>query len=208
MYLFTRTWRIDPEHFTDAMEWTAEITTSVRDLTGREIDAWTAVMSPEAGTIAWSMWAERLAELEAAGDTIAADADHRKMVEKGAEYFEGSIEDRLAALVHGTLDPEARPNYVTVATAVIANGRMSAGVASGIEIADFVTRVTGQRTLFTVGVTGPYGSVAWITGNPDIGSLEAGEAALMADAAWSELINRVGTDYAPGASQAIYRRVA
>jgi hypothetical protein len=50
--------------------------------------------------------------------------------------------------------------------------------------------------------------VAWITGNPDIGSLEAGEAALMADAAWSELIDRVGTDYAPGASQAIYRRVA
>lgn len=87
-------------------------------------------------------------------------------------------------------------------------GRLGSAITAGIEIADVATRVSGQDTLFVVASTGPYGQMAWLTGAPDIATVEAGEAALMADPDWIELLDRVGTDYQPNAAQAIYRRIA
>jgi hypothetical protein len=209
MYLFTRQRRTDPGEPLKAMEWAVEATAKAKEVTGREIDAWTAVMSPQVGTVVWSLWADHLAEIEAAGDALAADAAFMKLVEKGDDYFDGPLEDGLASLVHGAPDPDAPPpNYVVVATAVAAPGRLGAAITSGIEIADLATRVSGQDTLFVVGSTGPYGQMAWLTGAPDLATVEAGEAALMADPDWIDLLERVGTDYQPNAAQAIYRRIA
>ena len=209
MYLFTRSRQADPGEFTKALEFAVEITATVRKITGREIDAWTAVMSPEVGTIVWSMWAEHLVEIEAAADQLASDSGYMKAVEKADDHFDGPVVDGLASLVHGVPEADAAPpTYVSVVTGSAANGRLGDAIAGGIEVADFATRVSGQNTMFAVNATGPYGGVAWMTGNPDIGSLEAGEAALMADAGWMDLVNRVGDAYAPGVTSTIYRRIA
>lgn len=208
MYLFSRRRRIDPGHVTKAMEWTVEATGKAREVTGLGIDAWMAVMSPELGTVVWSLWAEHMAEIEAAGDALAADEHYRKLVEKGDDYFDGPIEDQLATMVHGTLDPDGPvANYVAVVEATAANGRLSTAIASGIEVAEFATRVGGQNTGFLVNSTGAYGGVAWITGSPDIATVEASEAALMADPAWLALVDRVGADYAQDARSTYYRRI-
>jgi hypothetical protein len=209
MYLFTRSRQAEPGEFTKALEFTVEITATVRKITGREVDAWTAVMSPEVGTIVWSMWAEHLVEIEAAADKLASDSGYMKAVEKADDYFDGPVVDGLASLLHGAPDPDAAPpNYVAVVAAEAANGRMSDAITGGIEVAEFATRVSGQNTMFTLNATGPYGGVAWITGNPDIESLEAGEAALMADPGWLDLVNRVGTAYGPNVTSTFYRRLA
>lgn len=209
MYLFTRSRRIDPGHGAKAMEWVVEATARASEVSGREIQAWAAVMSPELGTVVWSMWAEHLAEIEAAGDSLVADSGFTKLVEKGDDYFDGPVQDGLASLVHGTPDPAAGPPaYAVVARATGANGRLGTAVASGVEIAEHADRVAGTNTLFLVNSTGPYGGVAWVTGYDDIGGVEAGEAALMADPAWLELLDRVGADYLPDASQTIYRRIS
>lgn len=209
MYLFTRRWLAEPGEFVKALEWSAEVTGRVREVTGRDVNAYTAVMSPEVGTVVWSMWAEHLTEIEAAGDALAADAGYRELVERGSDYFDGPVQDGLAQLVHGTLDADAGPPaYVTGAFAVAANGRLGNAISSGIEIADHATRVSGQNTLFIVNGTGAYGGVAWITPGADLQTLETGEAKLMADPAWLELLNRVGTDYQAGVTQTIFRRIS
>ena len=87
--------------------------------------------------------------------------------------------DGLASLVHGTPDLSAGPpDYVGVATAVAAQGRLSDAIGAGIEIADQVTKTTGQNTLFMVNSTGLYGGVAWITPSANISEVDAGETAL------------------------------
>jgi len=209
MYLFSRRRRIDLGHMTKAVEWSVEATGKVREITGREVDTWTAVMSPEVGTVVWTMWVETLAELEAAGDALAADAAFVKSEEKADDWFDGPMEDRVASMVHGTLDPAApRAEYVAVVEGIAANGRLSNAIASGIAVAEFATRVGGQETGFLVNFTGAYGGVAWITGSPDIATVDASEAALMADPAWLDLVNSVGADYAPGVTSTLYRRLA
>jgi len=209
MYLFSRSARIDPEHVTKALEWTGEITETARKITGRQVDAWTAALSPELGTVVWTSWADSLAQILAAGDALAADSAYMKATEKGADYFDGPITDTVAALVHGDVDLDDNAfEYVGVATATLANGRLQDGMAAGIEIADHVTKVTGDNTLFVVNTTGIFGAVAWLTPNADAAALDAGESALMADAGWLPLLDRLGGVFNPGAAQSIFRRIA
>jgi hypothetical protein len=209
MYLFTRSRRIDDGDFAKAMESVAELTDHGRKITGRRVDAWSAVLSPEVGTIVWSLWADTMAQVIEAGDALVADAGFMKLVEKTDDHFDGPYVDGIAALVHGDVDVEDTSfEYVGVATATAANGRLQQAIAAGIEIADHVKKVTGDNTLFVVNSTGPFGGCAWITPMADSGAVDAGEAALMADADWLPLIDRVGTAFAQDAAQAIYRRIA
>ena len=209
MYLFTRSRRIDPGEFAKGMESVGEITEQARKVTGQQIDAWAAVMSPEVGTVVWALWAEAMAPIVQAGDALAADSGFMKLVEKADDHYDGPYVDGVAALVHGDVNLDDNSfEYVGVATATLATGRLQDGIAAGIEIADHVTKVTGENTLFMVNTTGIFGGVAWITPNADAAALDAGEAALMASAEWLPLLDRIGSAFNPGAAQAIYRRIA
>jgi hypothetical protein len=207
MYLFTRSRRVSSPDLVGAMGWVVGTTEQVRNITGHQIDAWGTVMSPDAGTIVWSLWAEHLIDIEQAADKLAASPEYAESVKQGDAFFDGPVVDGLASLVHGSPDPDVEVNYVTVASAVAAPGHLSDAIAGGVEIAEHATRVSGQNTLFLMNATGPYGGCAWITGSPDVGVVEAGETALMADPAWLKLIDRAGTAYTPEAAQTMYRRI-
>ena len=209
MYLFTRSRRVDPEHFTKAMESVVELTENARKITGRQIDTWTAVMSPEVGTIVWSLWAEKIGDIEQGGDALAADGGFMKLVEKSDGLFDGPYVDGIATLVHGDLNlDDTSFEYVGVATATLATGHLQDGIAAGIEIADHVTKATGDNTLFMVNTTGIFGGVAWVTPMANSAAVDDGEVALMASAEWLPLLDRVGSAFNPGAAQALYRRIA
>ena len=138
MYLFTRSRRVDPGDVTKAMEWAGEITEQAARSRARQIDAWTAVMSPELGTVVWTLWAESIGEIEDRRRPARRPTPgYMKSVEKGADHFDGPVADGLATLVHGDPGPRRRPGeYVGVATATAANGRLKDAIAGGIEIAD------------------------------------------------------------------------
>lgn len=208
MYLFTRSRRVDPGEFMEAMEWTLNITEAVKRITGHEVEAWSAFASPELGTVVWSMWAESMVDIETMGDKLIADHEYLKLVKKGNSHFEGPLTDGLATVIYGEVDPDApRANYVGVATATAANGRIGDAVAGAIAIADKATAITGIPMMVAVGATGPFGGIAWMTGSPDLATMEAGEAALLADPTWLQTVDAHGTAYAQDASQSIYRRV-
>ena len=154
MYLFTRSRRVDPGEFVKALESVGEITEHARKITGQQIDVWGASMSPEVGTVVWTLWAENMAQIEAAGDALVADSGFQKLVEKADDHFDGPYADGLATLVHGDLNlDDDTAQYVGVATATLATGQLQSGLAAGIEIADHVTKVTGDNTLFLVNST-------------------------------------------------------
>jgi len=190
-----------------AMEWVVRATEQARQITGQQIDAWTAVMSPEVGTVTWTLFAEHLADIETAGDKLAVDAGFMRSVEESDSLFDGPISDGLATIVHGTPDLDQPGGYVAVVTATAANGRLTDAISLGIEVADAATRVGGQPTVFAIANTGGYGNVMWFTASPDIQTLEAGEAAVNTDADFLAMVDRAGTAYAPGASQTLYRKV-
>jgi len=207
MFLFARSRRMHSGRVPAAMEWVVRATEQARQITGQRIDAWTAVMSPEVGTVTWTLFAEHLADIETAGDKLAVDPAFLRSVEESESLFDGPISDGLATIVHATPDLEQPGGYVAVVTATAANGRLTDAMALGIEVADAATRVGGQPTVFAIANTGGYGNVMWFTASPDIQTLEASEAAVNADADFLALVDRLGSAFAPGAMQSIYRRI-
>jgi hypothetical protein len=209
MYLFTRSRRLAPGQFVGAMDWIAAATQSVRKNTGRETNAWAAVLSPELGVVTWSIWAETQAEIIEAGDKLAASSSWLDLLERGGDYFEGPVQDGLATVLAGTVEPGADPpEYVGVATAVAAPGRLSDAVSFGIELAEHAKALTGQDAVFLLNATGLYGGVSWLIPSADIAAVDAWQAAVMADPEWLPLIDRIGPAYSPGAAQSLFRRIA
>jgi len=208
MYLFNRHRAVNPAHGTKAVEWAVAATLQAREITGKHIDAWVRVMSPEAGTVTWSFWDDTLADIEAAGDALAADPDFTTAAERADEYFTGPVDDRVYSMLHHTFTQgEHDKRYVTRVQATVAPGHLTDAFASGQALAEHATRVTGSNTAFVVHLTGMYNGVAWITGYRDIGEFEASERALLADPEWLDLVNRAGTDFNPTITRSLKRRL-
>jgi hypothetical protein len=150
-----------------------------------------------------------MADVVEAGDKLATSASWDDLLRRGLEHFEGPIVDALAELVFGVPNRDAGPpEYVSVVSAVAANGRLSDAIAAGVELAQHTTKVTGHPAMFAVNTTGVFGGVGWMVPSPDIAGVDAARAALMADSDWLPLIDRVGSAYAPGAAQSMHRRIA
>lgn len=209
MYLFTRAGRFAPGRNREVTAFVGAMTEKVHQETGLDVHAWASQMSPDLGTIVWAAFVDDLTHLEEAGDKLTVSDAIRDLFESGGHLLVGPLSDRLAQVLSGEPDPsEPLPSYVVTATGAAANGHLAAAMAGGIEIAEAATRISGARTAFMSSVTGAYGGCMWSTGFPDIGALERAEAALAADQSWPELIDRVGTTYAQGVRQGIYRRLS
>jgi len=208
MYLFTRAGRFGPGSIRDAMSFVGAVTEKVSQTTGLEVHAWMSSMSPDLGVVAWATFVEHLEQLEQANDKLAVDEGYIDLVEKNAHLYAGPLADSLRTVVHGGPQEGASlPSYVSVANAVAANGKLGQAIADGIEIATLSTEITGIQTSFLVAATGAYGGCSWNSGYESIGALEESEAKLNDSAEWIALIDRIGSSYAQGASQSLYRRI-
>jgi len=190
MYLFSRTGRLAPGQLVAGMAWATQITEKAKEISGRDIRLWDTVFSPGLGRIVWSTFAEDLESLERMNDAMLADPAYLALVKAAADVTTGTFDDRLSQILYGQPDLKRDVEYVSIVNAVCAVGQYSRGIQAGIEIAQYAEKVTGEATMFALSMTGPYGSVMWLTPNADIGSLERGNTALNSDPGWVELVDR------------------
>jgi hypothetical protein len=210
MYLFSRSARLAPGNTREALSWAMEVTEQVNQITALGVSLYSQVWSPEFGRMAWTCFVPDLAALEAANDKLVADDSFVSKVDAGAKLIMGGIDDSLAQILHGTPDPSRQVEYATAVRAVCANGKIQEGIEVGIEIAQKAEAISGVPTLFVAGSTGVYGSVGWIAGHENVQSIDAAQAALMADPSWMQLIDsKAGKAYAqtPEPTQIVFRRL-
>jgi hypothetical protein len=209
MYLFTRTARLAPGKTRESFAWAVDMTERVNRIGVIDVALWTNVFSPGLGTLTWSTVVADLATLETADAKLMTDEDYLDAIDRGASFASGdAVNDVLATIVHGELDPTSRPDYVAVVNATLAPGALRSGVAVGVEIAQRAAELTGTPTVFAMAATGGYGSVAWITGYPGVEQLERGEQAINSDASFVELIDtKASAAFLPGATQSVLRRI-
>jgi hypothetical protein len=211
MYLFTRRTRLVGGNGTAGMEWATAITKKVADVTGHEIQLWSNIYSPASGTISWTGWFADLAALEKVGDTLNADASMTKLADQGAKYTDGSLDDSVFQPIYGSPDPNAEVQYVGGVTAVAAAGNIERAMGMGVEIAQKVEAVTGDKCIFAQSLSGPYGGVGWLTAYRDIGAIESAGTAMSADASFLKLVDSSAGCFVEDSSitqQTFYRRLA
>ena len=200
MYLFTRTRRADPAHMRAAVGWASEVATCVTSETGRPVEVWTALMSPENGQMVWTTWAEHLVDIDNALDKLRTSLAYTDLIERGQAFFNGHVADGLWTTVHGTVG-QTPVEYVVTA---VANER---AISYGVELAKEVQRITGFESVFSSATTGPYGEVSWATGCSSIDEIERSNMKLATDPQWVSRVDKAGACFNTGAHQSIFRRI-
>jgi hypothetical protein len=94
-----------------------------------------------------------------------------------------------------------------VTTALCANGKVAAGMAAGVEIAETATKITGIPVSFGALETGPFGGVVWFAGAESMRETEEATAALATDPSWVQLVDSHGATFQTGAESAWYQRL-
>jgi hypothetical protein len=212
MYLFTRTARFGGGHVAESMAWAIGMTERVNASTDLEVGLFQRVFSPGLGTVAWATFVNDLEQLQTANDTLAADPEYLAAVDAGAPFLDGNgVDDGLMQIVHGEPDPSRTVTYVATVQTVLANGSIARGVEVGVQIAQLAEKITGVPTLFGVNVTGPYGSIGWVTGYENVQQYQEAEGALAVNEEWLATLDRDASPaYAESASaseQLVWRSV-
>jgi hypothetical protein len=209
MYLFTRTARLAPGSIRESLAWAADITDRVNRIGVVEAELWQRTMSPGLGTLVWSTVVPDLVTLETAQAKLESDDSYLDAVDRGAQFIDDTgVDDLLATVVHGTIDPHRRPEYVSVVTATLTPGSLRSGMAVGIEIAERASALCGESTSFCLASSGRFGQVAWLTGYASIEAMDRGEQAIYADAAFVEVLDgAASTAYEDGEASFLRRLV-
>lgn len=206
MYIFARTRRLNPGSVRAGIAAAVEGGSKASELIGQPVFVWTSVLSPTVGTVVWSMRVDDLDTLIGYGDTIAADDGFDEWVRSTESMFEGPLTDSAAEVLAG--EPTGPPaDYLSVVSGTCANGSFAEGMAFGVEIAEAATRITGHRTMFSAAVAGPYGSVNWVTGVPNLATMSEANRTLSSDPEWLKLVDRAGHAFAQGVEGTILRRI-
>ena len=141
MQLFTRQlMTVGP----NALGWATEIRGAASDAMGTEVGLWVAGFGAPVGAVAFTARVDGVADLAAKAGPLAEHATYQDLLAKGAEFVAGPPSDSLATPLHGELgDPPPVGSYAVVTNAAIANGRYAEAVGWAIDIADYVTSLTG-----------------------------------------------------------------
>ena len=208
MYLFSRFRHVNSASMREGVAAAVEVAGMASTITGLDVGAWMTIASREVARINWSAMFENLDELQAATEKLAGSTEYGDWVDAHDKLFDGPAEDALLQIVHGAPDPDRTVNFVAGIEAVCANGKLSAGLAAGVELAEAFTKISGSPILFAVRRTGLYGGVVWIAGAESLGALAALEETLFADPSWAPLVDQHGPAFEPGGETVWFQRLS
>ncbi len=195
MYLFSRRAQAANGKFGEAVPWALEAAAAAAGAGGLPISTWLSILSPDVGGIGWSILAESIAQLHEATLKYQASAEFHAAVAKGAGLMTAPPVDVLAQILHGGPTADGPPALATVVRGTATPGHLASALAAGVELAQAVTSITGQSSIFLRNVTGDFGGVAWITGAASASAVDEANAKLAADASWLTLVDKAGAHF-------------
>ena len=211
MYLFSRNIRLGAGNPEKQLDWALRITEKVNQISETPVTLWSSVFSPRSQSLVWTATVDELLTLETIEGKLMSDSGYIALVAEGATHgSDDPIDDGLLQIVFA--DPKAteiEATYATTVQATLAPGGSSRGMELGVETAQRAGAITGCPTSFALSVTGPYGSVEWISVYTSVEELQRGQEALGADAEFAQLVDKeLSKVYLPGAIQLAWRKVA
>jgi hypothetical protein len=210
MYLFSRRAHLSSGA---GFEWATTILGRVNEVTGSGAQLWANAFSPGFGTVSWTSWWADLASLEVAMAKLQTDAKFTALAADGGSFIDGIVDDALLQTISGEPDPSAanQARYVAGVQAVCAAGNIARAMTVGAELAQKAEAISGVRTLFVRALTGPYGSVGWLSAYPDLAAFETAQDKLAVDPGWLTTVDDTEGCFVEDAAvtqQTIYMKLA
>ncbi len=176
-------------------------TRDVISASGGDATAWVASTGMPVGSFGISVRVEGLAQLTELQQKFAASADYVEATSKMTDLLAGPAETFFNQVVGAAGDQGAPSPFVTITRSTIMNGHLGAALGWGMEILEYVHKVTGLSGVFATAAAGNFFEVSWIFG---AGSAAEGDAAndkLMAESEYIAKIDKGGSFFVPGSAQ-------
>ena len=192
--------------------WALEITEAVNKRTHLNASLWQGLFGGPVGTLAWSTLVDNLTVLEAANDSLAADAGYLSLVAKARAWTSTPPEDFLLRMVHTSGGDYVRPGvgaYAEGTVAVPAAGKLAKAGAFGAEIADLHAKLTHSSVLFCTSEYGAFGEMRWLALYDSAAAVDSAAEAIAKDADYTAKLEAAGDLFVEGlARRTLARRIA
>lgn len=196
----------------DVTPWAIDITQLANDRTELNVSLWQGSFGGPIGTLAWSSLVENLTALEAAVNTLGADADYLDMLSRARDWTRSPGEDSLLRVQHVAGGEYSRPavgGYAEGTMAVPAEGKMRAANEFGVAISDLHAELTHASVLFCSSAYGHFGELRWLALYDSAAHVEEAAGAVGKDADYAERIDDAGDLFVEGMTQRVLaRRIA
>ena len=146
---------------------------------------------------------EHLADYEKLRSSIAGDSELQMMMAGGAA-MSTSIQDTISRVIVPSGEPKG---WVTANAARMHMPRIVEAMTMGVEIAEYVTKLTGKQVGFSAAITGDLSRVLWSMFADDLAEVEAIEDQTQNDPGYMELFARTAGLFVDGSlTAAIHQR--
>jgi len=192
--------------------WALEITEAVNQRTHLNVSLWQGLFGGPAGTLAWSALTDNLTVLEAATDSLAADAAYLSLLSKARDWARTPPEDFLLRMVHTAGGDYVRPDvgaYAEGTVAVPADGKLAEAGAFGVEIADAHSKLTHASVLFCTSEYSAFGEMRWLSLYDSAAAVDTAAEAIAKDQDYAAKLKAAGGLFVEGLSRrTLARRIA
>ncbi len=186
-----------------AMAWAAEMNAYVCKKSGRPLALWSVSFGQPVGSVVWTVPVDSHADLQAAFAGLAEDDGYYALIEKGAPFVTGPMVDTLREVVHGAPTPGGRPvgSVAVLTTATMSADKGADAVAWSVELASYVTSVTGDPSMFLLDSYGTFGQATWIGAAADMAAVDAASAKMQTDPGYLKRLAASGGLFIPGSGR-------
>jgi hypothetical protein len=192
--------------------WALEITEAVNQRTHLNVSLWQGLFGGPVGTLAWSALIDNLTVLEAATDSLAADAAYLSLVSKARDWTRTPPEDFLLRMIHSAGGDYVRPDvgaYAEGIVAIPAEGQLAKAGAFGVEIADLHATLTHSSVLFCTSEYGAFGEMRWLALYDSAAAVDSAAEAIAKDQDYGAKLDAAGGLFVEGlARRTLARRIA
>lgn len=186
-----------------AMAFAVDIAATVEDATGISVGVWSGLYGVPFGTVTWSTQVETFSTIATLGQKLGeSDTYNNKVAEGVGLFIEGSMESRLTNVVHQAGTP-GQVGFVSSLTATAHLAKTAEAMAFGVEMADFVSGLTGSAVSFAANTFDNVGGLTWIAGYEDAAAVDDAQAAIAGSAEYQERAKAAGDLFVPASGSMV-----
>ena len=189
----------------DVRAWAVGVAEAFEASTGKQINTWTSVAGGTTGHYSWGAQVDGAAEVLDNNMTALADEDYLARVEEGRQFLTGQPRDTLYRAFGDLGEDQTRPGniaYITTATAQA--GSIGDAVGWGLEVSEYVQRVTGLYSVLLGTAAGPFAALTWMGIAKDMDAADQAQRTINADEGYLKLIARGGDYFQSGSARTQY----
>lgn len=185
----------------DVRAWAVGIADAFEAATGRHVNTWTSVAGGIAGHYSWGYQVDGAAEIIANSMTAMADEAYLAKVEEGRQFFDGQPRDTIYRAFADMGEDRTRVGNIAMITQATAKaGSLGHAVGWGMEISEYVQRLTGLYNVLLGSPAGPYSTLVWMGIAKDAQEADQADRLMRSDDEYLKLIARGGDFFQDGSA--------